>query len=164
MATKCNANFKFKNRFCASVARGLTEMQRDAVSFLNRRWQCRALIRKVLENWRKPSAFDDAGNAKQKQVFEKSNQRDAVSFWRRWHKPGLYSSWNKPTRRRQLLTPLAYARLFTVPVTLQRDARRRISRWLCRALKQRSCKQPTRRRQLVFDWEIRLLQGSSYKI
>ncbi len=54
MATKCNANFKFRNRFCASVARGLTK--------------CNA----------KPSALDDAGNAKQKLVLEKTDAKPSA--------------------------------------------------------------------------------------
>ena len=63
---KCNANFKFKNRFCASVARGLTKSNATPSAFEITAGNAGLKLKTFLKTDVKPSALDDAGNAKQK--------------------------------------------------------------------------------------------------
>ncbi len=107
---------------------------------------------------------------------------------KRWHNPGcLERSWTT-TRNAPLekSAGIIQAVILTF-IKPQRDTRRGFSDGISQAflqflrnnydatravglaagyawLEKRSWKTLTRRRQLVFDWEIRLLQGSSYRI
>jgi hypothetical protein len=66
---KVTQNTNFKNRFCASLAGGLS--RRDA-----RREISAGMSQAVYSSWK----------------IELTRRRQ---LWRRWHKPGLYSSWKQ---------------------------------------------------------------------
>ncbi len=93
------------------------------------------------------------------------SRRDARREFSAGMNQALYSSWKIRTDA----TPSAFdaagiSQAFKVLVTLQRDARRRNAAGNAGQNKNVLVTKPTRRRQLVIDWKIGLLQGSSYRI